>query len=68
MTPWVDTIRHLGNTLTNHNGIMCKDMEEKKARYIAKCNELIQEFSFASAKTKFKLNHIYNMSWYGSAL
>ena len=59
-TPWVSKIKHLGNTITNHSSIMTKDMEEKKAKYIAKCNELIQEFSFTSTKTKFKLNYIYN--------
>ena len=47
---------------------MTKDMEVKKAKYIAKCNEICQEFFFATAKTKCKLNWIYNMSWYGSAL
>ena len=68
LTPWVEKIRHLGNTITNNSNTMAKDMEEKKAKYIAKCNEIIQEFSFASAKTKFKLNSLYNISWYGSAL
>ena len=42
---------------------MTKDMEEKKAKYIAKNNEINQEFSFASARKKNKLNNIYNMSW-----
>ena len=67
-TPWVDKIKHLGNIITNGGNPMAKDIEVKKAKYIAKCNEICQEFSFASSRTKFKLNWIYNMSWYGSAL
>lgn len=67
-TPWVGKIRHLGNTITNNSNTMAKDMEEKRAKYIVKCNEIIQYFSLASARTKFKLNCLYNMSWYGSAL
>ena len=43
-------------------------MKQKRARYIQRNNEIIQEFYFAHPETKCHLNNIYNMSFYGSPL
>ena len=40
----------------------------KRAAYISKNNELMQEFSFSQPKTKMKLNMIYNSHLSGSCL
>ena len=47
---------------------MQTDMKIKTAKYVSKNIENYQEFSFAAAKTRLKLNNIYNTSWYGSTL
>ena len=66
--PWVDQILHLGNTLTNNLKMLEHDMDIKKARYIARNCEIIQEFYFADYRTKMFINEIYNGSWFGSSL
>lgn len=52
--PWVSIIKHLGNTIENesldHRG---HDVKIKKAAYIARTNELLQEFHFASPKALY---------------
>ena len=58
--PWVSTIKHLGNTVTNQYNGMRQDIKIKRAKYIEKNNELYQEFFFSHPKTRFKLNVIYN--------
>ena len=66
--PWVDTIVHLGNTITNQVNVITTDMNLKMGRYVGKNIELNQEFSFAAQETKIRINNIYNSSWYGSVL
>ena len=67
--PWVSSVKHLGSTLTNDGGCTLKqDLLEKRAMYIAKNNELRQEFYFAHPKTKLWINNIYNTSFYGAPL
>ena len=44
------------------------DILQKRARYIQRNNEILQEFHFANPETKLKLNNIYNMSLYSSPL
>ena len=47
---------------------MDQDITEKRAMYVAKNNELVQEFSFAHHKTKIWVNNVFNTSFYSSPL
>ena len=66
--PWVTTIKHLGNNLTNQYDGLKHDTKTKQAQYITKNNELYQEFFFSHPKTRFKTNVIYNSHFTGSPL
>ena len=45
--PWVGSVKHLGTTITNaFGGRLDQDLLEKRAQYIAKNNELNQEFFY----------------------
>lgn len=68
--PWVDSLKHLGTTLTSSGGscTLDQDLLEKRAMYIAKNNELGQEFFFAHPNTKIWINNVYNTSLYGAPL
>ena len=66
--PWVEHGKHLGNTIENKINGMKMDTKQKRARYIEKNIELIQEFHFAHPKTKIELNRIYNGHFTGSPL
>ena len=66
--PWVDHCKHLGNTVEHRINGLKQDMAIKRASYIAKNNELLQEFYFAHPRTKIKLNNIYNTHFTGSPL
>ena len=67
--PWVESVKHLGTTLTNNGGCSLKqDLLEKRAMYIAKNNELSQEFYYTHPKTKLWINNVYNTSFYGAPL
>ena len=68
LLPWVDSIVHLGNTITNDAVLLEHDMNIKKARYISKNIELNQELYFAAPQTKICVNKIYNNSWFGNVL
>ena len=59
---------HLGNSFENIGDFMSSDIRQKRARYIQRNNELIQEFYFAHPQTKNHINNIYNMSFSGSPL
>ena len=48
--------------------IITQDMKEKRAQYIQRNNELMQEFSYAHSATKTKINSIYNSHFTGSVL
>ena len=54
--PWVSKLKHLGITITNHLNGCQEDMTIKNAQYIAKNNQLGQEFYFAHTSTKMDLN------------
>ena len=43
-------------------------MKVKRARYIGRNNELLQEFSFAHHKTKLRVNQIFNCHFTGAPL
>ena len=65
---WVSHGKHLGNTLENKIDGMKKDLVNKRANYISKNNEIMQEFHFAHPKTKVYVNQIYNGHFPGSPL
>ena len=66
--PWVTHAKHLGNTINNVEHGISKDIMEKRASYINRNNELLQEFSFADPLTLVKVNNLFNTSFYGSTL
>ena len=66
--PWVDYVRHLGNTIVNNIDGMSQDIIEKRAQYITRNNELLQEFSFAHPSTKCLINNVFNTHFNGSSL
>ena len=67
--PWVNVGKHLGTKLENKlEGIVTQDVKEKRAQYIQRNNELMQEFSYAHSTTKTKINNIYNSHFTGSVL
>ena len=66
--PWVEQFKHLGNTITSKFPYTEQDILVKRAQFISKSLELNQEFAFASCRTKFEINGIYNSHFYGSPL
>ena len=68
LLPWVNQSKDLGNTISNQNCLTDIDIDIKKAQYVTKNCKLNQEFHFASSRTKFELNHIYNSHFTGSPL
>jgi hypothetical protein len=66
--PWVDQLKHLGNTISNKMDGNQLDIKVKAAKYIDKNNSIAQEFYFAHPETKVKINNIYNGHWTGSQL
>ena len=66
--PWVNSGKHLGNTIENKVNGMQLDIKQKRAQYITKNNELIQEFSFSHPDAVMRVNQIYNTHFTGSPL
>ena len=66
--PWVNSLKHLGTTVTNEFNRTSQDTIEKRGQYIAKNNELTQEFHYACPTTKSMLNNIYNTHFCGAPL
>ena len=68
--PWVESLKHLGTTLTSNRGVctLDSDLLEKRAMYRAKNNYLSQEFYYAYPRTKIWINNVYNTSFYGAPL
>ena len=54
--PWVTSTKHLGSMIRNNENGMVRDLMEKRAAYINKNNELMQEFGFAHSDTMIKIN------------
>ena len=63
----MNSVKHLGTTITDDN-TMSQDILEKRAIYISKNNELLQELHFGHPKTKIWVNQVYNTSFYGAPL
>ena len=66
--PWVNSGKHLGNHIENKINGQKQDIKIKRASYISKNNDLMQEFAFSHPKTKIKVNNIYNSHLTGSVL
>ncbi len=67
--PWVVNGKHLGMRIdAKKDGILKKDILEKRARYIQNNNELVQEFSYTASDTKSFINRVYNSHAYGAVL
>lgn len=68
LLPWIDSAKYLGNKWTNTKETLNDDVKIKRAKYIEKNCELIQEFFFVHPELLCKLNRIYNSSFTGSVL
>ena len=66
--PWVTSAKHLGTKMESNIAGMAKDLMEKRAQFINRNNELIQEFRFAHPRTIIRTNNIFNTSLYGCVL
>ena len=66
--PWIDGAKYLGNTVTNKINGLQNGIKSKRARYIEKNCELLQEFPFIYPEIMCKINSIYNRSFPGSVL
>ena len=66
--PWVSSGKHLGTTISNKIDGLKSDILIKRAAFINKNNDILQEFYFSHPDTKIKLNGIYNSHFTGSCL
>ena len=66
--PWVDKVKHLGNTISNDMDGNQLDMRVKAAWYVDRNNTICQEFYSVHLKAKSKINNIYNGHFTGSQL
>ena len=66
--PWVNSVKHLGTTIPDALNEMGQDLLEKRAQYVVKNNELMQEFHYAHPSTKTMLNNVFNTHFYGAPL
>ena len=66
--PWVDSLKHLGNMVSNKVDGGQLDMKVKRARYIDRNCSINQEFQFSHPTSKISLNNIYNCHFSGSPL
>ena len=66
--PWVRKAKYLGNTITGLVDGLRKDVQTKRAMFIERNCEIIQEFPYAHPQVKCQINRIYNSSFSGSVL
>ena len=66
--PWVNKLKHLGNSISSTLDGNQMDMRIKMARYVDKQNTICQEFYFAHPSSKLIINSIYNGHYTGSQL
>ena len=66
--PWIEGAKYLGNTVTNAINGLQSDIKIKRAKYIEKNCEILQEFGFIHPDLQCKINSIYNSSFSGSVL
>ena len=65
--PWVQNVKHLGNTLQQRND-MSLDMSLKKSTFIGRVNSLLQEFHYASTSTLLKAINSFATCFPGAQL
>ena len=65
--PWVNEIKHLGNTLQANNS-MGLDINLKRGAFIGRVNSILQEFHFASPEVLMKCIKCYATSFSGCQL
>ena len=65
--PWVEDLKHLGNTLQSDNSMKI-DISVKRGQFIGKVHSLNQEFYFCNPNVVMNLYRIYNCSFYSSSL
>ena len=66
--PWVDKLKHLGNTINDSLDGGQLDTKIKSARYVQNNVSLNQEFFFAHPKSKLNINSIFNTHYTGSQI
>ena len=66
--PWVKSGKHLGMKIETKLDGMKADLKIKRADFISKNNDILQEFGFSHSKTKIMINSIYNSHFSGSSL
>ena len=66
--PWVKKGKHLGNTIEDKIDGMQLDLKQKRAGYITRNNDLLQEFNFAHPDSLMRINQIYNTHFTGSPI
>ena len=66
--PWVKKAKYLGNLVSNLVDGLSQDVRVKRARFIERNCEILQEFPSAHPEVKSKINRIYNSSFPGSVL
>ena len=62
--PWLGQ----ANILATSSQTIRHDIKVKRAKFIDRCNELLQEFHFAHTSKKFKMMEINNSHFTGSSL
>ena len=68
LLPWVENAKYLGNFIENMPNGLSRDTLNKRAMYIERNLELMQEFPFAHPEVKCNINKIYNTAFPGSTL
>ena len=66
--PWVSASKYLGHRITDRINGLNEDIMQKRAKYIERNCELLQEFPFSHPEFKCKINQIYNTSFTSSVL
>ena len=65
--PWVETVKHLGNTLESSNS-MKTDCLQKRGKFIGKIHSLMQEFHYVDPPVLLRILNTHVTSFYGSNL
>ena len=65
---WSPQSSFLGSKIGHNIHGLKDDLMEKRAQYINRVNELVQEFYFAHPLTKVKINNVFNTHFYGAQL
>ena len=66
--PWVESGKHLGQFFMNKIDGMKYDIKVKRAKFIDKSYDLLQEYHFAQPRIKLKMNKIFNSHFTGSTI